>query len=328
MVHWMKSLRFHRFGDLSNLEIMDLPIPTPAPGEVLVRVLASAINPSDAKNILGKMEGTTLPRTPGRDFAGVVELAPSHLAGKYVYGCGGDIGFTRDGSHAEYIVVPERGIASMPSNLSMTEAATLGVNFVTAYSGVVEAAGLQRGEVIVISGATGGVGTASMQLARFIGATIITIGRTPPGKEWIERNGVSLALSTSQDDIAERVREFTGGAGADVAMDCVGGEVFEICLSTLGQLGRQIVMTSVGPRRASFDLLDFYHRRLLLRGIDSRALDTVACAVMLDKLRTSFESGDLRTPRIAKTYRLEEAREAYGKVIDGSAGGKIVFDLA
>ncbi len=324
----MKSLRFQCFGDLSNLEIADLPIPTPAPGEVLVRVLASAINPSDAKNVLGKMDGTTLPRTPGRDFAGVVERGPSQLVDKRVYGCGGDIGFTRDGSHAEYIVLPQSGIATMPSNLSMTEAATLGVNFVTAYSGVVDAAGLRRGEVIVISGATGGVGTASAQLARSVGATILIIGRTLPSKEWIKRNGVSLALVTGQDDIAERVLEFTGSAGANVAMDCVGGELFEVCLSTLGQLGRQVVLTSEGSRRVSFDLLDFYHRRLSLRGIDTRALDTVNCAEILDKLRAGFESGELRARPISKTYRLEEAREAYGKVTDGSAGGKVVFDLA
>src|SRR5579863_9966741 len=102
----MRALRFHRFGDLSELKIEELPDPHRQSAEVVVKIKAASLNPSDVKNVQGKMEGTTLPRVPGRDFAGIVIEGPESLQGQEVYGAGGDIGFTRDGSHAEMLVVP------------------------------------------------------------------------------------------------------------------------------------------------------------------------------------------------------------------------------
>ena len=92
----MQALRFHAFGAFDKLQVETIPDPRPGAGEVVVRVRAASVNPSDAKNILGRMEGTTLPRTPGRDFAGVVVDGPSSMIGAEVWGTGGDIGFTRD----------------------------------------------------------------------------------------------------------------------------------------------------------------------------------------------------------------------------------------
>ena len=102
----MQALRFHEFGDFKNLKVETVPDPQPKPGELVVRIRTASLNPSDAKNVLGRMEGTTLSRTPGRDFAGVVVSGPSQMIGAEVWGTGGDIGFTRDGSHAELIAVP------------------------------------------------------------------------------------------------------------------------------------------------------------------------------------------------------------------------------
>src|ERR1700735_177321 len=104
--HRMKAVRFTRHGRPDVLTVEDMPTPSPDPREALVRVEAASVNPSDVKNVQGLMEQTTLPRTPGRDYAGVVEAGPSSWIGAAVWGSGGDTGFTRDGSHAEYIVVP------------------------------------------------------------------------------------------------------------------------------------------------------------------------------------------------------------------------------
>ena len=117
----MKALRFYEFGDFTNLKCEELPEATLAPDEVRVRVVAASINPSDANNIQGKMEGTTLPRIPGRDFAGIVVDGPAGLRGVQVWGTGGDIGFTRDGSHAEFIVIPAEAVVSKPANLTFEE---------------------------------------------------------------------------------------------------------------------------------------------------------------------------------------------------------------
>jgi NADPH:quinone reductase len=103
---------------LDNLKIEDLPMPVPEVGEVLVKVFAAAINPSDPKNVLGKMEETRLPRVPGRDFAGRVVAGDSEWDGKLVFGTGGDLGFGRDGSHAEFVTVPVEGLVEMPPELT------------------------------------------------------------------------------------------------------------------------------------------------------------------------------------------------------------------
>jgi len=102
----MRALRFTSFGDPSVLELAEVAVPAIAATTALVRVMAASINPSDVKNVAGAMKQTTLPRIPGRDFAGVVEAGPSAWIGAAVWGTGGDTGFTRDGTHAEVIAVP------------------------------------------------------------------------------------------------------------------------------------------------------------------------------------------------------------------------------
>src|SRR6202453_3347720 len=144
----MQALRFHEFGSFDKLRVEAIPDPQPKPGEVVVRIRAASLNPSDAKNVLGRMEGTILPRTPGRDFAGVVVDGPSAMIGAEVWGTGGDIGFTRDGTHAELLVLPVAGVRPKPKHLTFEEAAAVGVNFVTAWIGLVEIAGFREGETV------------------------------------------------------------------------------------------------------------------------------------------------------------------------------------
>jgi NADPH:quinone reductase-like Zn-dependent oxidoreductase len=296
----MKALRFERFGAFKDvLQVREVNRPVPGPGEVLVKVAAAAINPSDTKNVLGRMEGTTLPRTPGRDFAGVLE------DGTEVWGSGGDIGFTRNGTHAEFIVVPRQGVAPKPKTLSMAEAAGAGTAFITAYQGLIKVAQVKPGEWVLVTGAKGSVGGAVIQLAKWKGARTIAIDRG--------------------DDPEKLVKEATGGSGVNIVFDCVGGPLFEPCLRTLGQLGRQVNITSVGSRHVSFDLVDFYHHRLTLLGVDSRALDTVACASILGTLAPAFDAGELEAPTIALKASLDDAVDTYQKVESGTAGGRAVF---
>ena len=106
----MRALRFQKTGSLDDLRLEDVSTPSLAAGEVLVRVRAAAINPSDVKNVQGKMHETTVPRIPGRDFAGVVVGGSDELSGQSVFGSGGNLGFGRDGSHAEYVAVPANAV--------------------------------------------------------------------------------------------------------------------------------------------------------------------------------------------------------------------------
>ncbi len=156
----MKALRFSSFGDASVLHVEELPTPASGPDEVVVQVHAASINPSDVKNVQGKMQSTTLPRTPGQDFAGVIVAGDKEIVGQEVWGTGGDIGFTRDGSHAGYISIPKRGARLKPQSLSMVEAASVGRNYIAAFFGLIEKAQMKEGEIILVTGASGGVGSS------------------------------------------------------------------------------------------------------------------------------------------------------------------------
>jgi len=321
----MKALRFHQFGHLDNLKLEELPDPTPSKGEAVVGIRAASINPSDLRNIEGKMEGTTLPRTPGRDFSGVVTNGPKDLLGTEVWGTGGDVGFTRDGSHAEFIVIPEEAAIPKPANLSFEEAASVGVPYVTAYEGLVFRANLQAGDILLVTGAQGAVGAAALQLGQFLGARLIAVDRKSENAAAYENLTLLGQVDTTRQDVVGAVRQITNGKGVNVVFDCVGGELFEPVLSTLTIMGRQIAITSAGQRRVGFDLLDFYHRRLTLHGLDSRAFTITDCAKYLKLLSPLFHKGHIKPPKITKRGPLEDAQQLYTQVNTGA--GKALFVL-
>ena len=198
----MRALRFAQTGSLDYLAVAEVPVPVPAGSELLVKVEAAAVNPSDTKNVLGKMHDTTLPRTPGRDFAGVVAQGPAEWMGRKVFGTGGDLGFARDGSHAEFVAVPQEAAVTMPQGLTFVQAAAIGLPYLTASAAIGQGARLQRGETILVLGTNGSVGSAAARLAHRLGARVIGVVRTKadlsrspalPVDAWIDLESTDLA---------------------------------------------------------------------------------------------------------------------------------------
>jgi NADPH:quinone reductase len=252
----MQAVRFTRHGKPDVLTVATVSTPLLGEDEALVRIEAASINPSDAKNVQGLIEQTTLPRTPGRDFAGVVEAGPASWIGAEVWGAGGDTGFTRDGSHAEYILVPVASLRRKPKTLSFDQAASAGVNFITARKGLIDGADLQAGETVLIIAASGGVGNAAVQIAGRVGTTVIGTDRKEPRSgAAITQSGLSLVADGA--DIPAAVRQATGGRGADVVLDCVGGVMFRHALDCLAPKGRLVEMSATGAREVTFNLADF-----------------------------------------------------------------------
>ena len=212
---------------MSVLRIEELPMPEPGEGEALVQVRAAAINPSDIVNVAGRFKNTTLPRTPGRDFAGVVIKGKSR-EGEEVWGSSPTLGQIQNGSHAEYVVVPLEILSLKPKPLSMAQAAAIGVPFITAWASIVTAAQIQAGEDILIVGAGGAVGQAATQIANWKGARVIGADMRSdsiPGTESV--------VNTKTEDLRERVMELTAGKGVDAVFDTVGGPLFEPALRSL-----------------------------------------------------------------------------------------------
>jgi NADPH:quinone reductase len=314
----MRAIRFKAFGDPSVLELAEVAVPAIAETMALVRVMAASINPSDVKNLAGAMKQTTLPRIPGRDFAGVVEAGPAEWIGAAAWGTGGDTGFTRDGTHAEMIAVPVASLRRKPDTLSFDEAASVGVNYIAAWCGL-EAAGLQAGETVLLIGAGGGVGGAAAQIARRFGARVIGADLRAPHPD-APIHDIAEKLILSAKDLPAEVRAATGGKGADVVFDLVGGVMFRNAVNSLALRGRLIEIAVTGQREVSFDLADFYHNESRLYGVDTLKRDLKASAKVLEALMPGFVAGDYRAAPIAETCGLGDAQEAYRKVAAGSTG--------
>ena len=324
----MRALRFEKTGSLDELKLADIARPIPGEGEVLVQVKAAAINPSDIKNVLGKMHETTVPRTPGRDFAGVVVEGPTDLIGSAVFGTGGDLGFRRDGSHAEYIAVPAAVAVPMPKNIAFESAATLGLPFITAYAALVSAAGLRPGETILITGTTGAVGGVAVSIAAALGATVLGTARSASGIPPEGAMPVAHWINLESDDLAAKVREVTGGRGADVVFDVVGGGMFEKCLASLAHHGRQVAIASGPERRVAFDLIDFYHNESRLLGVDSLKLSFEETGVILRELSSGLDTGVYAAPSKAdriEAFPLEQGVQVYRDLAEGRMRQKAVL---
>ena len=314
----MRAIRFGAFGDPSVLEVAEVAAPAIGETAALVRVMSASVNPSDVKNVAGAMKQTTLPRIPGRDFAGVVEAGPAEWVGAAVWGTGGDTGFTRDGTHAELIAVPVASLRRKPDALSFDQAASVGVNYMAAWCGI-EAAGLKAGETLLLIGAGGGVGSAAAQIARRLGARIIGADRRAPRPN-APINAIAEKLIIGAEDLPAEVRAATGGIGAHVVFDLVGGVMFRSAVNSLALRGRLIEIAATGLREVTFDLADFYHNESRLFGVDTLKRDLTASAEVLDALTPGFVAGDYSAAPIAGTCGLGAAQHAYRKVAAGAAG--------
>jgi NADPH2:quinone reductase len=314
----MRALRLEKFGSVTDLQVRDVEKPHASRGQVLVEVWSAGINPSDVKNTTGALKQTTLPRTLGRDGAGIVVEGSDALKGAEVWMTGGSLGFTVDGCQAEYVLLPEAAVCRKPDSLTLEQAGAIGVPYVTAWLAVVHAAAIRAGETILILGASGSVGSAATQIAKWKGARVIGADRRKTGKSLADDS-----IDTSPEDLIESVQRLTGGTGVDLVFDTVGGLMFEPCLKTLRRGGRQVEISCSGDRRVSFDLIDFYHQELTLHGVDSLKWELEESAGILDQLRPGFDSGCL-TPPITQAYSLAQAEDAYEAIASGKAASKLI----
>jgi NADPH:quinone reductase-like Zn-dependent oxidoreductase len=295
------------------------------PEDVLIEVRAAGVNVSDVKAAIGMMPYAVFPRTPGRDYAGVVVEGPAEFVGKEVFGSSGDLGIRRDGTHASHLVVEADAVVPKPANVSLREAAGIGVPFVTAIEGYRRAGLPKAGETVLVMGLNGKVGQAATQIATWRGARVIGVVRRPEPYEGHASATVEV-IDSSAADIAQRVRELTGGKGADIVFNTVGDPYFQAAHRSLALGGRQILIAAI-QKIVEFNIFEFYRGRHTYVGIDTLALSSIATGEVLKELVPGFASGALRPFPIRPdaVYRLEDAAKAYVAVM-GSARDRIIFE--
>jgi NADPH:quinone reductase len=320
----MLALSFDAKGSLNFLKQIERPLPRLQPREVLVKVRAAGLNLSDAKNVLGLFPYTTLPRVPGRDFAGVIVDGPEHMIGREVFGTGRPLGFEADGSHAEYLAVSADGVTDKPAALSFAQAACCGVSYTTAYQGMARA-GVSEGSRVLVIGA-GGVGKAVLTLARARGAHVVGAVRRAAQVEALRARGYAALLLPEPDRLAETVKDVFG-VMADVIFDTT-GVWLPPSIGALARFGKLIVITppDIKDQHVRFPVVDFYRRAGTLIGINNSLDDTRASAAMLAECAAGFASGAIDPPDEPETRSLEQGLAAYADLLSGAVG-KIVLTM-
>ncbi|WP_027568918.1 zinc-binding alcohol dehydrogenase family protein [Bradyrhizobium sp. URHA0013] len=294
------------------------------PGDLLIDVRAAAVNPSDVKAATGLMPYAIFPRTPGRDYAGVVIDGPAGTIGREVFGSSGDLGIRRDGTHASHLVVESDAVVEKPKTVSWEEAAGIGVPFVTAMEGFRRAGIPKPGETVLVFGVNGKVGQAAVQIATWQGARVIGVVRKAEPYEGHTNASVEV-IDASATDVATRVRELTGSKGAHIVFNTVGDPYFQAAHKSLALRGRQILIAAI-DRIVQFNILEFYRGQHTYVGIDTLGLSSIATGAVLRDLSPGFASGHLKPFPIKANavYPLERAKEAYVAVA-GSSRNRVIL---
>jgi NADPH:quinone reductase len=317
----MKALRFEKYGPPSVLGIQELPSPAMADGDVLVRVKASSINPSDIGAVAGRFH-SKLPMTPGRDYAGVV-VKGGPWSGKEVWGTGAGFGVERPGTHAEFVAVPSSWLSEKPEGLSMEQAAVVGVPYLAAWQSLVTAGHIEKGERLLVTGASGAVGSAAIQIAHWKCASVVAADIAEGASD------ADVFLNLKETDLVTGVKRETDGKGVDIVLDTVGADLFGACLRALRVGGRQIAIANVaGPEaEVHLNLTEFYHHQLHLIGVDTQKLSGTQIAGIMNHLREGFQAGFLRVSQ-PETNLFDKAVEAYAKLAEKKSRDKQVLIFA
>jgi NADPH:quinone reductase len=292
--------------------------------QVLIEVKAAAVNPSDVKAATGLMAYAVFPRTPGRDYAGIVVDGPKGTIGREVFGSSGDLGIRRDGTHATYLAVEADAVVEKPRGISWEEAAGIGVPFVTAIEGLRRAGMPKDGETVLVFGVNGKVGQAAVQIASWHGARVVGVVRKNEAYEGHTNSPVEV-IDASTTDVTTRVRELTGGRGADIVFNTVGDPYFQAAHKSLAIRGREILIAAINPV-VQFNILEFYRGQHTYVGIDTLGLSSSMTGAVLRELGPDFASGHLKPFPILPNaiYPLDEAKSAF-LAVAGSARDRIIL---
>jgi NADPH:quinone reductase len=316
----MKAIRVHEFGGPEVMKLEDVPDLKPGPGQVIIKVQAIGVNPVDTYVRSGKYAVRPKPPyTPGTDCAGVIESVGDGIrqSGGRVYTNG-----TISGAYAEKALCDAKTVHPLPANATFQQGAALGVPYGTAYQGLFNRGKARAGEILLVHGASGGVGTAAVQFARAAGMTVIGTGGTDKGRHLVRDNGAHHVLDHTSPGYLQDVMDLTGGRGVDLILEMLANVNLGKDLTVLAKKGRVVVIGSRGevtinPRDGMGRDADI--RMMTLMNATEQELSGIHAALV-----AGVENGTLR-PVIGRQFPLAEAARAHEAVMEAGAYGKIVL---
>ena len=324
----MKAIICHELSGPAALRLEDVPEPRPGPGQVRLRVRACGINFADSLITRGQYQVQPQPPfSPGFEVAGEVletgEGVEGFAVGHRV------IAITPHGGYAEQVVVNVDRCVAMPAAMPWEHGAAFPVVFGTSHVALWHRARLRAGEVLVVHGASGGVGLTAVAIGKQLGATVIATASSPEKLVVAREQGADHLIDSSHEDLRARIKELTDGRGADVIYDPVGGDLFAASLRSVAFEGRILVIGFAGGTVPQIPA-----NHLLVKNVDVIGLNWPAYAelnpqVMTESFRTLLQwylEGAIR-PYVSAIYRLERAVDALGQVVARKSTGKVVIAM-
>lgn len=325
----MRAVVLREYGGPEVLRVEEVPDPVPGPDEVVVDIVATALNRADMLQRMGLYSGPPADHEiPGLEYAGRVSAVGNRAYGRSV----GDevMGIVSGGAYAEKLAVHERQTMSVPDSLALADAAAIPEVFLTAWDALVVQGGFTTGRTALVHAGASGVGTASIQLAKALGARIIVTASSKKVERCREL-GADLAVDYTSADFAEAVAEFTAGVGVDVVLDVIGGEYLESNVASLKTQGRIIQVGVMGEGTVPFNLLSLLPKRAQLIGtvLRARPLEEKIALTQrfIDEVLPRFDDGSL-APVIDSRFTLDTIAEAHAHMTANANIGKIMVDVA
>jgi len=316
----MKVIRVHQFGDPDVLKLENSPEPAPGAGQVLVAMKAAGVNPVDTYIRSGIYGARPLPYVPGTDGAGVIEAAGSGVTRYrvgdrvYIYG--------NVGTYAEKVVAATSQVFPLPDKASFSQGAAIGVPYATAYYALFARGEAREGETVLIHGASGGVGTAAVQLAFAHGLTVIGTAGTEKGRVLVRDQGAHYVLDHHAKDFDQQLSAATQGKGVDVIIEMLSNVNLGKDLKYLAPHGRVVTVGSRG--KAEIDPRDLFLKQTDIRGTSLMTVPEPDLAGIHAAIVAGLGNGVLR-PVIGQEIPLADAAKAHRAVMEAGAYGKIVL---
>lgn len=318
----MKAIRIHQFGGPEVLKLEDAPAPQPDTGQVVIKVRAAGVNPVEAYIRTGTYASKpNLPYTPGMDAAGVVAAVGHDVArvkiGDRVYTTG-----SKTGTYAEQALCDESTVHLLPEHVSFEQGAAMGVPYGTAYRALFLRAQVKPAETILVHGASGGVGTAALQLARAIGVTVIGTAGSDAGMKLVREQGAQHALNHSVDGYLDELMKLTDGRGVNAILEMLANKNLAKDLTILAKKGRVAVIGNRGT--IEINPRDAMSREADIRGVTLMNTSPEEYCLIHAALGAGLENGSLK-PVIGKRIPLAGAARAHEIIMGSGTLGKVVL---
>lgn len=322
----MKAIQCVEWGGPEKLQMAELPLPRPGPNEVRIRVTAAGVNFPDALIIQRKYQlQPPLPFVPGTEVAGTVDALGDGVA--RLKPADRVVAFVGIGGFAQYVCAAESQVAPLPTGIEDSIAAGFTLTYATAQHALLDRAQLKSGETLLVLGAGGGVGLAAVELGKIAGARVIAAASTEDKLEAARSLGADESINYATSDLRETVKAMTGGRGADVIYDPVGGAYTEAALRAIAWRGRLLIIGF-----ANGEIPQVPANVLLLKGVSAVGAywgefakrEPAANRRMLDELFGWLAQGRLK-PRVARVYPLADTAQALADLLARRAVGKLVI---